>query len=484
MKASLKLREGQKPLVRAKIPLNVLGFPLVSGISVGDSKELCLHLGTFWDTGPALKVAYKPNDSWNPFSLIVKTGIGLWGSPEGAAMAMSAEINLLGRGNPSFCLQLKPQLGDFTVKQSARSSLVLPSKQGEDVGLFGCKSNHPSLPTEGLKSGSTDFSFSKEAIPSNFPLKINGLENEGLSGKGKVEDGPSFEKTADLENGVGAPNTLENGGFAVNLPEKSTEEKHPTYQFSERLGNLKEFQSLGVEKLLAGVSLTAHSSLPVRKHAVVQIRWGLKLPSDLFKGWESGYQSGFSVSKLPYLVLDKIGIENVEKMRRAKNSSHYDRLQAPLENIMMPIIKEEANELAQVTGMCYSMRRQLHLLQTENRVLKKAMEDMRSELQYKGIRNSTHNFSNAEANSWQKSFQESRKNEKPRESNYKEGEKKKGGSREVPKKEHRSESKVPNAGLRNDFSINTEPPSIDVSEELEKAIRSASGSLGDKPLAG
>ena len=57
-----KLREGQKPLVREKVPLNILGLPLVSGIYAEDNKEFCLHLGTFWDTGPAFKHAYKPND--------------------------------------------------------------------------------------------------------------------------------------------------------------------------------------------------------------------------------------------------------------------------------------------------------------------------------------------------------------------------------------------------------------------------------------
>lgn len=445
MKASLKLREGQKPLVRAKIPLSILGLPLVSGIYAGDSKELCLHLGTFWDTGPALKLAYKPNDSWNPFSVILKTGTGEWGSPAGAAMTMSAEINLLGRGNPSFCLQLKPQFGDFTLSQSARSSLVLPSKEREEGGLFGPIAHKPS--------------FSQETTPSKFSLKFNGFEN-------KEEEGSSFEKTPDVVNGTTTPNPIENGGFAVNYPEEGLNK----YHFSDGIGNLKAFWSLRAEKLLGGVSLAARSSLPVRKHAIVRVRWGIKLPSDLFKGLEAGDQSGFTLSKLPCLFLDKVSIENVEQRRNVKGTGYYGRVQAPLEDLMLPIIREEANELAQITGICCSMKRQLHLLQTENRVLKKTVEDMRSELQYKGVGNSTDNFSDLEASQWQ---------EKPRESN-KEGGRKKGGSREGPKKDQRSDSKAPNAGLGNDFPISTGTPAVDVSEELKKAIRGASGTLGDK----
>lgn len=455
MKASLKLREGQKPLVRAKIPLNILGLPLVSGIYAGDNKELCLHLGTFWDTGPTLKFAYKPNDSWNPFSVILKTGTGEWGSPAGASMTMSAELNLLGRGNPSFCLQFKPHFGDFTLNQSARSSLVLPSKHGEDGGLVGPIVHKPSL--------------SQETTPSKFSLKFNGFEN-------KEEEGSSFEKTPDLENGTTTPNPLENGGFAVSFPEEGLHK----YQFSDGIGNLKDFWSFRVEKLLGGVSLTARSSLPVRKHAIVRVRWGVKLPTDLFKGVEAGDQSGFTLSKLPCLFLDKVSIENVEQRRYVKSSGYYGSVQAPLEDLMLPIIREEANELAHITGICCSMKRQLHLLQTENRVLKKTVEDMRSELQYTGVGNSTDNLSSLDASSWQSPHAESSRKEKSREWNYQEGDKKKGGSREGPKKDQRSDSKAPNAGLGKDFPISSGNPAVDVSEELKKAIRGASGSLGDK----
>lgn len=458
MKASLKLREGQKPLVRAKIPINILGLPLISGIAAGDSKELCLHLGTFWDAGPAVKVAYKPNDTWNPFSMVLKTGIGEWGSPSGAALAMTAEINLLGRGNPSFCLNFKPQFGDFTIKKSVRSSLVLPPKQSEEDGLFGSKHFQAPFIPEAVKSDLTESSHSKEATPSRFQMNFNGFENGSLKGR---------EEDSEMENGNGtlSPKPSENkNGFALNMAEKKSSHK---YQIGE---TLKELKSVGAEKLLEGFSLTAHSRFPVRKHAVVQVRWGVKLPLDLLNGWEAGNQSGFSTLKLPCLFLEKVSIENVEHMRSARKGSPFVGLQSPLENLLLPVIREEANELAHITGICYSMRRQLHILRAENRVLKKAMEDMSSELEHKGIRNSNDNFPNGEASSWQKPLERAPEKDKAREANYRESDKKKTGTRDNSKKE----SKAPNGAFGNDFPTSTGNSAVDVSEELKKAIRGAS----------
>ncbi|CAI0461319.1 unnamed protein product, partial [Linum tenue] len=110
--ASLKFRDEQKPLFRAKVPLSILGLPFQAGIAAGEAKELSLNLSTFFDSGPSFKVAYRPNDSWNPFSLVLKTGSGSFGSPTSSAMVMSAEFNLVGKGNPSFMLHFKPRFGE------------------------------------------------------------------------------------------------------------------------------------------------------------------------------------------------------------------------------------------------------------------------------------------------------------------------------------------------------------------------------------
>ncbi|KAJ6778777.1 hypothetical protein OIU74_002542 [Salix koriyanagi] len=113
MKASLKFREERNPLLRAKVPLNILGLPFQSGIISGESKELSLNLSTFFQSGPSVKISYRPNDTWNPFSLVIKTGTGHLGSPVSSSMIMSAEFNLLSKGDsnlkPSFMLHFKPQ---------------------------------------------------------------------------------------------------------------------------------------------------------------------------------------------------------------------------------------------------------------------------------------------------------------------------------------------------------------------------------------
>lgn len=47
--------------------------------------------------------------------------------------------------------------------------------------------------------------------------------------------------------------------------------------------------------------------------------------------------------------------------------------------------EEGSGELSHIRGMCYSMKRQLHLIQAEYMMLKKTLEDMGSEIQQKGI---------------------------------------------------------------------------------------------------
>ncbi|KAK3446821.1 hypothetical protein EUGRSUZ_A02447 [Eucalyptus grandis] len=128
MKASLKFREDQKPLIRAKVPLSILGLPFQSGVVAGEPRELALSLGTSFDSGPALRISYRPNDSANPFSLVVRTGTGPLGSPTASSMSMSAEFNLVHRGSPRFMLHFRPALGDFSVKKLQSSER--PAKPG------------------------------------------------------------------------------------------------------------------------------------------------------------------------------------------------------------------------------------------------------------------------------------------------------------------------------------------------------------------
>ncbi|KAL5201279.1 hypothetical protein ABZP36_035633 [Zizania latifolia] len=122
MKASIKFRDDDRPLVRAKVPVGVLGLPFLSGVSTGgDAKDLRFDLSTAFPSGPALRLSYRPNDSLQPFALSVRTGLGPFGSPSGAPFAISAEFNLLSSNPPAFSLLFKPRIGDFSLANSVRS---------------------------------------------------------------------------------------------------------------------------------------------------------------------------------------------------------------------------------------------------------------------------------------------------------------------------------------------------------------------------
>lgn len=122
MKASIKFRDDDRPLLRAKVPIGVLGLPFLSGLSAGgDAKDLLFDLSTAFPSGPALRLSYRPNDTLQPFALSVRTGLGLLGSPARAPVALSAEFNLLSSNPPAFSLLFKPRIGDFSLANSVRS---------------------------------------------------------------------------------------------------------------------------------------------------------------------------------------------------------------------------------------------------------------------------------------------------------------------------------------------------------------------------
>lgn len=288
MKASVKFRDDQKPLFRAKVPLNILGMPFQSGIVAGESKELTLNLGTFFASGPSIRIAYRPNDKWNPFSFIVKTGTGPFGSPTSSSMLMSAEFNLLGRGNPSFMLHFKPQFGDYSVKKSQSSSLDMLVR----------------------------------------------------SHNGVVPDSDASAEAAETP--------MANGAFAGKkisvLPTES-----PT--------------TGAIAALFAGTEVAARTALPVIGRAVLNFRWGVRVPSELDS------VTSKKIPKIPMLVMNKIGIEHVD----AEDSKPKAAAAGPHPALTFP-----GN--AEVAEACFAMKRLVEGLQDDNRMLRKAVDDLRREM--------------------------------------------------------------------------------------------------------
>ncbi|EES14262.1 hypothetical protein BDA96_07G222300 [Sorghum bicolor] len=139
MKASIKFRDDERPLMRAKVPIAVLGLPFQSGLAAGgDPRELRFDVSTAFASGPALRLSYRPNDPALPFALTVRAGLGPLGSPARAPFALAAEFNLLApdpSSSPAFFLRLKPRLGDFSLSHTLRSPAApaapAPRKVGE-----------------------------------------------------------------------------------------------------------------------------------------------------------------------------------------------------------------------------------------------------------------------------------------------------------------------------------------------------------------
>ncbi|XP_065866609.1 uncharacterized protein [Euphorbia lathyris] len=301
MKASLKFRDDQKPLVRAKVPLSILGMPFQSGIVAGESKELSLNLSTFFESGPAIKLAYRPNDSWNPFSLVIKTGTGPFGSPSSSSMLMSAEFNLVGKGNPSFMLHFKPRFGDFSIKKSQSSSAF--EKSGNViVGSLG----------DSIDEGSIEVVDSPVMNGHSF-AGINGFSGKKISG----------------------------------VPQ-------PTAR--------------AIVGAFSGVEVAASTQLPVRNHAVMNFRWGVRVPAEIKGGIGADSAATFNLRKIPFLVMNKIGIEHVDDSKSKQKSS------------TLPKLGDSAGNTTDIAETCFAVKRQLEVLQSENGLLKKAVDDLRQEI--------------------------------------------------------------------------------------------------------
>ncbi|KAK4755243.1 hypothetical protein SAY87_009000 [Trapa incisa] len=313
MKASLKFRDDQKPLIRAKIPLNVLGLPFQSGIVAGESKELTLNLSTFFESGPSVRVSYRPNDSWNPFSLVVKTGTGPFGSPISSSMSMSAEFNLLNRGNPTFMLHFRPNFGDFSVKKS-QSSVVKPKKSivaMEDASV--------------------------EVVDAPSPPKANGnymLDNTALFGK----------KIASLTPGS---------------PE------------------------VAISGVLSGMEVAARTVVPVHSRVAVNFRWGVRVPGEVGNAFKP--TGGVTFEKVPFLVMNKIEIEHVHDFNSKQDQKAQDMASAKGQTFAGS---------SDVAEACFSVKRQLEILQAENGMLRKAIDDLRQEFSARGFSTSPMSASN------------------------------------------------------------------------------------------
>ncbi|KAE8726756.1 Tobamovirus multiplication 2B protein isoform 1 [Hibiscus syriacus] len=307
MKLSFKLEDETNPVLKARVPISIFSHPFVSSLttttttatataenSSKSSQNTSFSLCTNFPSGPCLKLSYAPSNSPSstfPFSLSLKSGLGLFGSPKDSPLVFSAHFSLSsvnpGTLIPSFSLHFKPQFGNFSLHKVTSSKPSLESDSGSHLSVSG-QSASPS------DSGWQDLKLE--------PLNVadDGRETPQF---GYGNDGPLLKKD-DKKAGI-----------------------------------------------FGGTAVRASTMFPVTKKAAVNLRWTVNLPSNV-------------VSKMPYLTINKIGIEKLDEVNEEKNKS----------------VASNEDEFEMLKGVHSWMRRDLERLENENREMKQYIDDVRHEV--------------------------------------------------------------------------------------------------------
>ncbi|PON57094.1 hypothetical protein PanWU01x14_176840 [Parasponia andersonii] len=346
MKLSLKLPEDQwhhnrhdqtfyhpnPPLLKAKIPISIFNQPFLTSIyttptattTTSPASHLSFSLSSDFDSGPSLRFSYSPTSTTSPpFSLSLKSGLGLFGSANHSPLVFKAHFSFSST-NPTFSLHFKPQFGNFSLKKTTFSNPNgdLVSGSGSDRGV---RLDSGSRSDNGLGNG-----FVPEGSSAWQELKL-----EPCSGKNGVADGDCK---------VGGFGVCSNGGGERALAWKDSEK----------------------DGFLSGITVMARTVLPVTKRVAVNMKWGVNFPSNLG-------------SKMPYLTLNKIGIERVEEEKEEKKKKKKTSDESSV------------SDLELLKGMCFWMRRDLELLEKENREMKQSLEQMKSGVSGKRFRSGSDN---------------------------------------------------------------------------------------------
>eukprot|EP00250_Pteridium_aquilinum_P010486 c19421_g1_i1 orf=280-1788(-) len=409
MKSSIKFREEKSPLLRAKLPFKLGPIPFSSGIAVGNKQDLAMHVGVGFSACPIIKLAFKPHDP-NPLSVVLKAGLGSWGSPNDAPLTLTAEFCLTPNGgNRLLSLRLKPRVGDFSIRKDVRNVSFLPGQQKEVATTTSVRlqlletgnQNQVITPLKG-ENGAKVSAFSNEdviaapkhinvncfeeqlcspcvdsstasVIGSSISLKLEEMEKGRNDCKPKLEGHKEQDVQADL--------STHSNPMIVHVPCKMLHE----HKKVDSCQSAASFSLAGAQDALRGCKVVSHSSLPLGNQARLNVRWALKSAPAFFQGWDGSLPS-LPFSKLPSLLLDKVSFEQVTScIEKPAMDARGPETVGSFEQGLLPVsFVEENRELAQVAAMCYTMKRQLHLMHAENQVLRRAMEEMKSHVESKG----------------------------------------------------------------------------------------------------
>ncbi|KAL3497707.1 hypothetical protein ACH5RR_040439 [Cinchona calisaya] len=123
----------------------------------------------------------------------------------------------------------------------------------------------------------------------------------------------------------------------------------------ERPVSLKDFSVVnnGKDSILKGISMMARTEMPVAKRVLMNFRWGVNFPEDFSK-------------QMPFLAVNKIGIERVDEVKEVKEGKGKKKSEG-----------NAGGDSELLKGMCLWMKRELDLLQRENREMKGKLEEMK-----------------------------------------------------------------------------------------------------------
>ncbi|XP_027362191.1 uncharacterized protein LOC113869885 [Abrus precatorius] len=338
MKLSLKFQgedENQKStqsqIMSAKVPITILNNPFISGITATTATEFSFSLSTNYQSGPSLRVSYSPTSSL-PFSLSLKSGLGILGSPRHSPLVFSANFSLSPTHPPfpSFFLHFKPQFGHFSLNKTVFSD---PNTHPLSVSL----PPPPSSPE-----------IEKRFVPDGASSAWQDLKLEPRGARDKSDHDC-------MDNcDVGKKNDAKYGG-------------------------------------VVGVRVMARTVMPVTKGFFLNFRWGVNFPGNLG-------------SKMPYLTVNKIGFERVEEAKENNNNKQSrDR-------------DSSDTDLQVLKGMCFWMRRDLEIVENENREMKSVLDEMKRDVS-NGVTGKKLSESSGEFQRWRSSNKSGRQEDEKKQPN-------------------------------------------------------------------
>ncbi|KAG6577631.1 hypothetical protein SDJN03_25205, partial [Cucurbita argyrosperma subsp. sororia] len=243
MKFSLKLPDNQdhkSPIVKGKLPITMFNQPFTSSFTsaINSSSDLSFSLSTNFPSGPCLKLTYSPlppsssaaaaASTTCPFTLSLKSGLGLFGSPEDSPLVFSSRfsLSLTKPFVPTFSLLLKPQFGHFCLKKSTVSS-----------------------------------------VNDRFSVL---QPNDGVRLDSGSDSNPKFG------NGFSVDESM---GWQELKLESSSSSHGSQEEFGGIQKRLAETKSIS-DSVLSGVAVMARTSIPVTNRMAVNFRWGMNFPTN------------------------------------------------------------------------------------------------------------------------------------------------------------------------------------------------------------